>query len=109
MEHDGEVVAITVYYHNGNNSAFVLTAINIWRFFYGLRRTIGVLIREFKIESVINPTGNDVVCIGHGGVLPNQQGLGLGAKLMNYLASLVRDAGCALASLDVTETNLTAH
>jgi|TARA_B110000902_G_scaffold255171_1_gene320158 hypothetical protein len=27
MEHDGEVVAITAYYHNGNNSAFVLTAI----------------------------------------------------------------------------------
>ncbi|MFT6310049.1 MAG: hypothetical protein ACJAQS_000411 [Porticoccus sp.] len=35
--------------------------------------------------------------------------LGLSAKLMNHLASLVRDAGFAVASLDVTETNLTAH
>jgi|TARA_B110000902_G_scaffold255171_1_gene320159 ribosomal protein S18 acetylase RimI-like enzyme len=66
-------------------------------------------MREFKIESVINPTGKDVVCIRHGGVLSSQQGLGLDAKLMNHLASLVRDAGCTLASLDVTETNLTAH
>lgn len=47
MEHDGVVVAITAYYHNGNNSAFVLTAIYHIMVFYGLRRAAGVLIRGF--------------------------------------------------------------
>ena len=60
-----------------------------------------MLISGFKIESVIKPSGKNVVCIGYVGVLAGQQGLGLGAKLINHLASLDRDAGFAVASLDV--------
>ncbi|MFQ3322652.1 MAG: ribosomal protein S18 acetylase RimI-like enzyme [Pseudomonadales bacterium] len=109
MEHDGEVVAIGAWWHNGNNSAFMLSAICHIVAFYGLRRAAGVMIRGLKIESVIKPPRKDVVCIGHIGVLPSMRGQSLGARLMNHLVNLVKDAGFTVASLDVAETNPAAH
>jgi ribosomal protein S18 acetylase RimI-like enzyme len=109
MERDGEVVGAGAWWHSGNNLQFMLSAIRHIVAFYGAVNAMGVLIRGLKIESVIKPPRKNVVCIGHIAVLPSARGKGLGARLMNYLANSAKDAGFAVASLDVAETNPSAQ
>ena len=101
---DGAVAGIgTAYGDEVNGGDFLGEGLAIAQF-YGWR-AVPVVARGLRAEAVMRPPRRGEWMLAHLAVAPERRGSGVGARLVRHLLEIGRQAGKALAVLDVSVEN----
>ena len=105
VEEDGQVVAVGGCWSGKQGLEFMLaTGWQILRH-HGWLTGLQVMVRGLRTEAIIPPPPRDRHYLGHLGVVPAQQGRGIGRQLIEYLLARGKEEGYQMAALDVAATN----
>lgn len=99
------VIALVGRRSSKDNFRYTLAAIKQIFSYYGLNKAVGVLIRGLRFEGIVAPPKKDIVCLHNLAVSPEQQGSGIGSKLIEYFIAEEKKKGTQVVSLNVAETN----
>jgi ribosomal protein S18 acetylase RimI-like enzyme len=104
VERDGQVIGVGAAFSGDTTLKFTIAAaMQIFRF-YGFLAAWPVIVKGLQAETVIHPTTNRELIIGHLGVSPDAQGQGIGTALVEHF--LTSDAAKGkIPALDVAVTN----
>lgn len=108
VELDGRVVAAGTAYSGDRtipaSSAVARQIISAYRL-----TAPQVIANGLRVESVIRPPKKGIHYIAHLGVVEDVRGRGIGSLLIDHLHEVGRQAGRAIAELDVAVTNFRAQ
>ena len=104
IEND-QVTALVGRRSSKDNLMYTLTAVKQIFSYYGLYKAVGVLIRGLRFEAIVAPPKKDIICLHNLAVSPQQQGSGIGAKLIEHFIAEEKKKGTHVVSLNVAETN----
>jgi len=105
MVESGKVIALVGRRSAKDNLHYTVTAIKQIFSYYGLYKALGVLVRGLRFEAIVAPPVKDVICLHNLAVGADQQGRGMGGRLITFFLAQEKDKGTLTASLNVAETN----
>lgn len=88
-----------------DNLKYTMAAIKQIFGYYGFYKGIGVLVRGLRFEAIVAPPKKDTIYLHNLAVIPQQQGSGIGAKLIEHFLAEEKKKGTHMVSLNVAETN----
>lgn len=101
---EGEVAGIGAAYSGATSLQFTVAAARQILSHYRLSG-VGVIFRGLRTERIIPAPKKGMQYIGHLGVDPGMRGEGVGTRLIELFLDQGREAGHAMAGLDVAVTN----
>jgi ribosomal protein S18 acetylase RimI-like enzyme len=104
IEND-QIVALVGRRAAQENLAYTVAALKQIITFYPFFKALGVLIRGLRFEAIVKPPVKDVICLHNLAVREDQQGSGIGEKLITNFLAQEKGNGKKTVSLNVAETN----
>ena len=102
---DGRIVALVGRRSAQENLAYTVAALKQIFTFYSFFKAIGVLVRGLRFEAIVKPPIKDIICLHNLAVSEDQQGSGIGEKLIASFLAKEKANGKKTVSLNVAETN----